>query len=227
VTRKPPRRAKPTPRPSAQARRRAEEQLDLLEAAHPDARIALDYETPLQLLVATILAAQNTDKHINTVTPRLFERYRSAADWAETPLEKLQEDLRPTGFFNQKAKAVQGACRALVEEHDGQVPPDVDALVALPGVGRKTANVVLGAAFGQPDRVAVDTHVKRLALRLGLTTSNKPDRIESDLEALWPSDRRTRGCHLLQYHGRRVCKARKPQCEVCSLAEACPSAGTC
>ena len=210
--------------PSAKARQTALAQLDALEAAHPDARIALDYETPLQLLIATILAAQNTDKHINTVTPGLFARYRTAQDWADAPMAQLQDDLRPTGFFNQKAKSVQGCCKALVADHGGEVPPDVDALVALPGVGRKTANVVLGAAFGQPDRVAVDTHVKRIAGRLGLTTATKPDEIERDLEAIWPETRRTRGCHLLQFHGRRVCKARKPLCGECSLgAKLCPS----
>ena len=136
--------------PSAKARQTALAQLDALEAAHPDARIALDYETPLQLLIATILAAQNTDKHINTVTPGLFARYRTAQDWADAPMAQLQDDLRPTGFFNQKAKSVQGCCKALVADHGGEVPPDVDALVALPGVGRKTANVVLGAALAVP-----------------------------------------------------------------------------
>ncbi len=203
---------------------RAVEVLDHLEAAHPDAKCALDFGSPLELLVATILAAQAQDKHINTLTPALFRRYPTAAAWASAPPEQVREDLRPTGFFNQKAKAVQATCQALVERHGGAVPEDLDALVALPGVGRKTANVVLGNAFGHPDRVAVDTHVQRLAKLLGFTRHDDPVKIEADLAALWPAARRTRGCHLLQFHGRRVCVARRPRCDACPVAPLCPSA---
>jgi endonuclease-3 len=200
--------------------------LDALERAYPDARCALDFETPLQLLIATILAAQAQDKHINTLTPDLFFKYPTARAWAEAPLEQLEHDLRPTGFFRNKAKAVKGCCAALVERHGGKVPADLDALVALPGVGRKTANVVLGNAFGQPDRVATDTHVLRLAARLGFTDRTDPEDVERDLEALWPAERRTRACHLLQFHGRQVCLARAPRCATCPVQELCPSAFT-
>ena len=203
-----------------------EAMLDLLEATHPDAKLALDWEDPFQLLVATILAAQARDDRINLLTPELFRRWPDARAFAAAPLEVLAEALRPTGYFNQKARAVQGASRALVERYGGQVPADLDALVQLPGVGRKTANVVLGVAFGQPDRVAVDTHVKRVSARLGLTRSSDPEEIEADLERLIPAARRTRACHLMQYHGRRLCLARKPRCDLCPLAPLCPAAGT-
>lgn len=198
--------------------------LDLLEAEYPNAACALRFSNPLELLVATILAAQAQDVHINEVTARLFPKYRTAADWAGAPTSVLLEELRSTGFFNQKTKAVQGACRALVEEHGGRVPDDLDALTRLPGVGRKTANVVTGNAFGHPDRIAVDTHVKRLAQRFGFTRSDDPEEIELDLERLWPAERRTRACHLLQFHGRRICDAKKPRCEACVASELCPSA---
>jgi endonuclease III len=212
------------PEPPPKKRRRAIEVLDRLEQAYPDAKCALDFETPLQLLIATILAAQAQDKHINTVTPGLFAKYRTAKAWAEAPLEQLEVDLKPTGFFRNKAKAVKGACARLVELHGGKVPEDLDALVELPGVGRKTANVVLGNAFGHADRVATDTHVLRLSLRLGFTRSDDPVEVERDLEALWPAERRTRACHLMQFHGRAVCVARKPRCGECPVNDRCPSA---
>lgn len=208
----------------ASERRRIVEILDRLERAYPDARCALDFQTPLQLLIATILAAQAQDKHINTVTPHLFAKYPTARDWAEAPLDQLEVDLKPTGFFRNKAKAVKGACQALVERHGGQVPRDLDALVELPGVGRKTANVVLGTAFHEPHRVATDTHVLRLSRRLGFTESEDPIQVERDLEVRWPEDRRTRACHLLQFHGRQRCLARRPKCAECPLSELCPSA---
>lgn len=208
----------------AAERRRTLEVLERLEAAYPDARCALDFRTPLELLIATILAAQAQDKHINTVTPGLFAKYHDARAWAEAPIEQLEEDLRPTGFFRNKAKAVKATCRALVERHGGRVPEDLDALVALPGVGRKTANVVLGNAFGQRDRVATDTHVLRLSARLGFTEHTDPEKVEADLEARWPEDRRTRACHLLQFHGRQVCVARKPRCAACPVSALCPAA---
>lgn len=213
-----------SPAASAPERRRTLEVLDRLERAYPDARCALDFDTPLQLLIATILAAQAQDKHINTVTPGLFEKYRTAADWAEAPLDQLEVDLKPTGFFRNKAKAVKATCQALVERHGGAVPEDLDALVALPGVGRKTANVVLGNAFGHPDRVATDTHVLRLSARLGFTEETDAAKVEADLEARWPAPRRTRACHLLQFHGRQVCVARRPRCDACPVNDLCPSA---
>lgn len=209
---------------SAAERRRTLEVLDRLERAYPDARCALDYRTPLELLIATILAAQAQDKHINTVTPGLFAKYPTARAWAEAPIEQLEEDLRPTGFFRNKAKAVKATCQALVERHGGKVPEDLDALVALPGVGRKTANVVLGNAFGHPDRVATDTHVLRLSARLGFTEHTDPEKVEADLEERWPAERRTRACHLLQFHGRQVCLARKPRCGACPVNDLCPAA---
>lgn len=200
--------------------------LDLLEATHPDAKLALDWQTPFQLLVAAILAAQSPYERINQLTPGLFRRYPDPAAFAAAPLERLAQELKPTGHFNQKARAVQGTCRLLLERHGGQVPGDMDALVALPGVGRKTASQVLGAAFAQPDRVAVDTHVKRVSGRLGLTRESDPEAIEADLLRLLPAARRTRACHLMQFHGRRLCVARKPRCDACPLAPLCPSAGT-
>jgi endonuclease-3 len=200
--------------------------LDLLEKSYPDAKCALDYRTPLELLVATILAAQHRDDHINVVTPGLFAKYPTARAWAEADPEQVRQDLKPTGFFNQKAKSVQGACAALVADHGGEVPDDLDALVKLHGVGRKTANVVLGNAFAHPDRVATDTHVLRVAKRLGWTASDDPVKVERDLEALWPAPRRTRACHLLQFHGRAVCQARTPRCQECPIAPLCPSADT-
>jgi endonuclease-3 len=200
--------------------------LDRLAAEYPNARCALDFSNPLELLVATILAAQARDVHINEVTAKLFPKYRTAADWADAPEAVLLTELKSTGFFNQKTKAVQAAARALVAEHGGQVPEDMDALTRLPGVGRKTANVVLGNAFGHRDRVAVDTHVKRLARRLGFTKSDDPEAIERDLEALWPAERRTNACHLLQFHGRRICDAQRPKCDVCVVSDLCPSANS-
>jgi endonuclease-3 len=221
---------KPTKRPgpeSLAARAgRAVQVLDRLEAEYPNAKIALDFTTPLELLIATILAAQARDSHINTVTPALFKKYRTAADWANAPLETLRTELRSTGTFNQKAKSVHEATQGLVDHHGGEVPDDLDALTQLHGVGRKTANVVIGNAFGHPDRVAVDTHVKRLSQRLRFTRNDDPDKIEADLEKIWPAPRRTRACHLLQFHGRRICDAKNPKCDACVVSDHCPSAFT-
>src|SRR5437763_1833551 len=200
--------------------------MDKLDAEYPNATIALDFTTPLELLVATILAAQARDTHINTITAKLFKKYRTAKDWATADEAVLTDELRPTGFFNSKTKSVLGATRALVERHGGTVPEDMDALVELPGVGRKTANVVLGNAFGHPDRVAVDTHVRRLSQRLGFTKSDDPDQIEKDVEKLWPAEERTHWCHVLQYHGRRICVGAKPKCDACVVNDLCPSAFT-
>lgn len=162
---------------------RAVQILDRLEAEYPNAKIALDFSNPLELLIATILAAQARDSHINTVTPALFQKYKTAADWASAPLDVLRQELRSTGTFNQKAKSVHEATQGLVEHHGGQVPDDLEALTRLHGVGRKTANVVVGNAFGHPDRIAVDTHVKRLSQRLGFTRQDDPEKIEVESSA--------------------------------------------
>ena len=203
---------------------RTEEVLGRLRREHPDARCALDHSNPLELLVATILSAQCTDVRVNQVTPELFRRYPSAADYADAPLAELERAIQPTGFFRNKAKSLQGLGRALVERHRGRVPETIDELVELPGVGRKTANVVLGNAFGKNEGVVVDTHVRRLANRLGLTRESDPVKIERDLIALVPRAAWTEWAHLLIFHGRRVCKAPTPRCGECVLAELCPSA---
>ncbi len=199
---------------------KAAEILDGLEGAHPDARIYLDYETPLELLVATILAAQCTDERVNQVTPELFERWPTAQDLAEADREELQEVIRSTGFFRRKAESVQKCCRAIVEQHGGEVPQDLDALTNVPGVGGKTANVVLSNAFDR-QAIAVDTHVKRVSRRLGLAEGKTADKIEKELCELIPEERWTRATHLMGTHGRRICTARKPDCANCPVNELC------
>jgi endonuclease III len=212
-------------RESVRARReRARAILERLERAYPAARLALNFETPLQLLVATVLAAQCTDKKVNEVTPALFRRYPTARDFAEADLAELEEMVRQTGFFRNKALALKNLGQALLAEHDGEVPASMDALRALPGVGRKTANVVLGNAFGLAEGIAVDTHVQRLSRRLGLTQEDDPETIERDLIAVIPHEDWTRFAHLLQEHGRKICKARRPECAICPVADLCPSA---
>ncbi|HVE79129.1 MAG TPA: endonuclease III [Gemmatimonadaceae bacterium] len=202
----------------------AGEVLSRLLAAYPDARCALDHQTPLQLLAATILSAQCTDKRVNMVTPTLFAAYPTAAALAEAPLEAVEEIIKSTGFFRNKAKSLVGMARALVERHAGDVPAEMAALVALPGVGRKTANVVLGNAFGRDEGIVVDTHVGRLSRRLGLTAESDPEKVEAALMPLFPRDRWTMLAHLLIEHGRRVCDARVPRCGECMLRDRCPSA---
>jgi len=192
-----------------------------LERAHPDAKLALDYSTPLELLVALILAAQCTDAKVNEVTATLFKRFRSARDFAAVPQSELEELVRQTGFFRQKAAAIRACCGQLVERFGGEVPRDLDSLLSLPGVGRKTANILLGNAFGVP-AIGVDTHVSRLSQRLGLSGNTDPDKIEADLTAVVPRAQQIRFCHLLQYHGRRVCLARKPDCPACVVLRLCP-----
>lgn len=192
-----------------------------LERTHPDARLALDFSSPLELLIALILAAQCTDAKVNEVTPALFKEFPDAAAFAAAPQEELERWLRPTGFYRQKARAVRACCQALVERFGGKVPRQLDALLALPGVGRKTANILRGNAFGLPG-IGVDTHVGRLAQRLGLSANTDPDKIEADLTAVIPPDQQIRFCHLIQYHGRRVCLARKPACPDCVLSDICP-----
>jgi endonuclease-3 len=195
-----------------------------LKKEYPDARTELDWTNPLELLVATVLSAQTTDVRVNQVTEGLFEKYRTAADYAGAEPGELEEDIRPTGFYRNKARALQGIARALLEEHGGEVPRTMPELVALPGVGRKTANVVLGNAFGVDEGIVVDTHVRRVSNRLGLTGERDPEKIEKDLLQMVPEEDRTIFSHLLILHGRRVCKARKPDCPGCVLNDVCPSA---
>jgi endonuclease III len=195
-----------------------------LMAEYPNATTELHWTNPLELLVATILSAQTTDVRVNGVTKTLFGKYRTARDYAEADPSELEEDIRPTGFFRNKARALQGMARALLEDHAGEVPRTMDELVALPGVGRKTANVVLGNAFGIDEGIVVDTHVRRLSNRLGLTGHQNPEKIEQDLMRTVPKEDWTVFSHLLILHGRRVCKARKPDCPNCVLNDVCPSA---
>lgn len=207
----------------AAKRERALEILDRLKQEYPDAKCALNHRNAFELLAATILSAQCTDERVNQVTPALFARYPTAEDMAAAKLEDLEELIRSTGFFRTKAKNLLGMANALVERHGGEVPAEMDALVALPGVGRKTANVVLSNAFGRSEGVVVDTHVKRLAGRLGLTRHTDPVKVEEDLMALLPRERWGDVEHLLIWHGRRVCDARRPQCAACVVADLCPS----
>ena len=195
-----------------------------LKAEYPDARTELDWSNPLELLVATILSAQTTDVQVNRVTESLFSKYRTAEDYADSTPEELEEDIRPTGFYRNKARSLRGMASALVEEHGGEVPRTMSELVALPGVGRKTANVVLGNAFGTNEGIVVDTHVRRVSGRLGLTESSDPVKIEQELMRLVPERDWTIFSHLLILHGRRTCKARKPDCPNCILNDICPSA---
>jgi endonuclease-3 len=195
-----------------------------LKAEYPDARTELDWSNPLELLVATILSAQTTDVQVNRVTESLFSKYRTAEDYADSTPDELEEDIRPTGFYRNKARSLRGMASALVEEHAGEVPRTMSELVALPGVGRKTANVVLGNAFGTNEGIVVDTHVRRVSSRLGLTERQDPVKIEQDLMEVVPEEDRTIFSHLLILHGRRTCKARRPDCPNCILNDICPSA---
>ncbi|MFC4553705.1 endonuclease III [Georgenia faecalis] len=197
---------------------------DVLATAWPDARCELDFTTPLELLVATVLSAQTTDVRVNTVTPELFVRYPSAQAYASAATGDLEAVLRPLGFFRQKAAALQGIGAALLDRHGGQVPATMAELQALPGVGRKTANVVLGNAFGIPG-ITVDTHVGRLARRLGWSVEHDPVKVERDIAAQADPARWTMLCHRLIVHGRRVCHSRRPACGACVLADLCPSFG--
>src|SRR5215218_1686785 len=212
-------------RESGRARRqRAAEILARLRQTYPEVRLALDFQSPLQLVMATVLAAQCTDERVNQVTPALFRRYPTARDYAAADILELEEMVRTTGFFRNKARALKNLGTALEVEHGGEVPASLERLVALPGVGRKTANVVLGNAFGLNEGVAVDTHVQRLSRRLFLTEETDPEKIERDLIAVLPREEWTRFALLLQDHGRKICKARKPECAICPVADLCPSA---
>jgi endonuclease-3 len=214
----------------ADKKRRARRILTALRKLYPDADCALVPRDPVQLLVATILSAQSTDETVNKVTPVLFKRFKTAKALADAPRDTIEAIIHPTGFFRQKAKSIQGACRKIVDECDGKVPDNMEGLVTLPGVARKTANVVLGTAFGKAEGVVVDTHIGRLATRLQLTWSGKDAKdavkIERDLMEVIPKKNWTFVGHALIWHGRRVCSARKPECVSCTLAKLCPSAGT-
>jgi endonuclease-3 len=198
--------------------------IKILRKTYPDARLALDFNTPLQLLIALILAAQCTDERVNRVTPMLFRKYRTAKDWMNSDRAELEQEIHTTGFFRQKAASIQKCTTALVEQFGGEVPRKLEELLTLPGVGRKTANILRGNAFGDP-AIGVDTHVGRLSFRLGLTQQTDPDKIEDDLTAVVAKAEQIRFCWLLQYHGRQVCVARKPTCETCVINQLCPKRG--
>lgn len=196
---------------------------ELLAREHPDARTALRHENPWQLAVATILSAQCTDERVNMVTPTLFERWPTAADLAKARPGEVEEVIRPTGFFRNKTRSLIGMAKAVVGSHGGKIPETMEDLVQLPGIGRKTANVILGNAFGKDEGIVVDTHVRRLAGRLNFTSHNDPKKIEVDLMDLFPRERWTMLAHILIFHGRRVCVARRPKCEECVVSHLCPS----
>ncbi len=204
-------------------RRRTRTIIARLKREFPDAKCALDHQSPLELLVATILSAQCTDARVNLVTPALFAKYRSAADYAAADPAVFEREIQSTGFFRNKTKSILGMARALEENHGGQVPSTMEALVALPGVGRKTANVVLGNAFGKNEGIVVDTHVGRISGLLKLTKETNPEKIERDLTALVPRKDWTIFSHLLILHGRKTCIARRPKCESCRINDLCPS----
>jgi len=194
--------------------------LEILEKYYPQVRIALHFSNPLELLIATILSAQCTDERVNQVTANLFKKYKTAQDYARVDLAELEKDIKPTGFFKNKARNIKSCCQMLVEKYHGEIPASLDELTALPGVGRKTANVVLGNAFGIPG-IVVDTHVRRVAQRLGLTLHQDPVKIERDLMELIPKKKWTKFSLQLTWHGRTICQARKPRCEKCPLKDWC------
>ena len=219
--RKPPARRRPETTPETRARVR--KIIARLERAYPDATCALHHTNPLELLVATILSAQSTDARVNMVTPSLFAKYQTAQQYAGANPEVFEQEIHSTGFFRNKTKSIIGMAQALLERHGGKVPDTMEELVRLPGVGRKTANVVLGTWFGKNEGIVVDTHVQRLATLLGLTKQQTPEKIERDLMALVPRDKWTWFSHTLILHGRRVCIARRPKCEECVVNRLCPS----
>jgi len=207
----------------SQLKERTEKIIKLLKRAHPDGKCALHHSNAFELLVATILSAQCTDERVNKVTADLFRKYRRPEDYLKVPATELQEDIRTTGFFRNKTKSIQGACKLLVEEFDGEVPQSMEELLKLPGVARKTANVVLGVAYGKAEGVVVDTHVSRLSHRLKLSRHKDAGKIEKDLMEIVPRKNWIEFAHLLIFHGRRICKARRPLCEECVVEELCPS----
>jgi endonuclease-3 len=214
----------PKPEISLEPKARAARILELLEKQYPAAEIALNYANPLELLISTILSAQATDEQINAITPKLFKKYKTPEDFADADVKELEQYIKSSGFYHNKAKNIQNCCRTIVEKFHSKVPKTMDELLELPGVGRKTANIVLANAFGIIEGIAVDTHVARLAQRLGLSEKNDPNKIEQDLMQLVLKDRWMRMTDLLIWHGRRVCTAKKPNCEGCVLNKICPCA---
>ncbi len=207
----------------AEAAERAKTIWPILKKRFPDAKIALKFRNPLELLIATVLSAQCTDERVNMVTKNLFKTYKSAKDWAKTDIGHIESDIRSTGFYHNKATNIKGACTAIAEKYGGKVPDTMEELLALPGVGRKTANVILGNAFGIPG-IVCDTHVIRLSRRLGLSEYADPVKLEFDLAEIVPKKNWTLFSHLLIFHGRYICKARKPDCENCPISKYCPVA---
>lgn len=197
--------------------------LPILKKTYPHAKCSLDHHNPLELLVATILSAQCTDERVNIVTKSLFQKFKSAKDYANVPQEELEKDIQSTGFFRNKAKSIRGMAASLIEKHGGKVPDTMEELVHLAGVGRKTANVVLGNAFDKNEGVVVDTHVGRISQRLGLTSHTDPVKIEQDLITVVPQEEWTLWSHLLIHHGRAICQARKPRCQECPILAYCPA----
>jgi endonuclease-3 len=195
----------------------------ILKKRYPDVKITLDFETPFELLIATILSAQCTDERVNIVTKSLFNKYKSPSDYIQVEAEELEDDIRTTGFFRQKTRSIQGTCRMLIEEFDSDVPDKMEDLIKLPGVARKTANIVLGNSLKNISGIAVDTHVKRLANLMGMTEESNPEKIEADLMEQMPKNEWVRFSLVLQAHGRAVCKARKPNCPECVINKLCPS----
>ena len=216
----------PKPEVYLEPKERAAKIIELLERQHADAHIALSFKNPLELLVSTVLSAQTTDERVNIVTKTLFQKYKTAEDYANADLSELEKDIHSTGFYHNKAKNIKATCRILVEKHSGKVPGTMEELLEFPGVARKTANIVLYNAFGITAGIAVDTHVHRLAQRLGLTENENQDKIEQDLMRLVPKDQWMHLTDLLIFHGRRICTAKKPNCTECTLNKICPSAFT-
>jgi endonuclease-3 len=207
----------------AQAAERVRKIYPILEKVYPGARTALNSKNPLELLIATILSAQCTDARVNMVTKEVFKKYKSAADWAKADIKDIESDIRSTGFYRNKAISIKGVCAEVIERFNGKVPDTMEELVALPGVGRKTANVVLGNAFGVP-AIACDTHVIRLSRRLGLSENSDAVKLEFDLAEIVPKKNWTMFSHLLIFHGRKYCRARRPDCENCLISKYCPAA---
>ena len=212
-----------SPAPKRTKYLRAAQIYEALEAAYPDAKCALDHQNPLQLLIATILSAQSTDKMVNLITPALFKRCKTARDFADIDTAELEQMIHSSGFFRNKARSIKAACRIIADEYGGQVPSTMEDLLTLPGVARKTANVVLGVAFGKAEGVVVDTHVQRLSRRLDLSREERPDKIEQDLMQLFPRERWIQLAHLLIHHGRAKCAAIRPRCAECPVEALCYS----
>ena len=210
----------------SELKKKVVEIIDLLEKVHPDAKLALKWSTPLELLVATILSAQCTDERVNKVTEHLFKKYRTAEDYANADLEEFEQDIRSISFYRSKARNIKKACQVLVEKYNSEVPKTMEDLLSLPGVARKTANVVLSNAYGILEGIIVDTHVRRVSRRLGLTEETDSYKVEKDLMKIVPREKWLKFADLLIFHGRRICKAKNPKCDECVLNKICPSAST-